>query len=453
MLLRCHPALPDNRLPEYQRLPEQATPPQSTRIHTRLFPQAPDLLLQAECGGGLDLPTPLPWGFASVPTLYELANIAERELEDLKAQQEQSTCSQRVSHQQHSGDDIHAAGEPCLWHGNDQLLNVPDTTPHGEGFDNQGQQPWQERQPREEACGSPLSAALDAMELPYDHEGQPPATKVEPGLGADGHEGLAPSVTQRTRCGSGALTQDPGGTEDLSGGHWDASPGICNLPPISNEASPGLKELAAVATTEGAAAAIKAAAVATGVAVARDVCVEDWRPAYEDEDDVMDVIVMGDDGAAPNSQQDRDVAGNRAEGGASLLHSRDMEASHNPGLSALGPEAAAELKGVQLEEKPVPEPKKPYACRAFLDSLQQSRTFRSPHCEGAMAEAMGMAELYEGLTGSTLGPPPGRRELESFRALLKDHINARWALEAVKQGVAAAKRGRLLLMFVQRLMK
>ncbi|KXZ56581.1 hypothetical protein GPECTOR_1g522 [Gonium pectorale] len=58
-----------------------------------------------------------------------------------------------------------------------------------------------------------------------------------------------------------------------------------------------------------------------------------------------------------------------------------------------------------------------------------------------MAEALGVMEMYEGLGGSTLAAPPSRAGLEALRALLKDHVNARWALEAVKQGVAAAKQG------------
>lgn len=83
-----------------------------------------------------------------------------------------------------------------------------------------------------------------------------------------------------------------------------------------------------------------------------------------------------------------------------------------------------------------------YACQAFAEALANSRTFCSPQCEGAMADALGLGHLYEGLLGSSVAPLPTRAGLERLRGLFRGRINQSWSLEAVKQGVAYAKQGR-----------
>ena len=81
-----------------------------------------------------------------------------------------------------------------------------------------------------------------------------------------------------------------------------------------------------------------------------------------------------------------------------------------------------------------------YACAAFTDALAESRTYRSPACEASMAEALGVAHLYDGLLGSGISPLPGK-SLEQLRGVLRTRINSAWSLEATKQGVAHAKQG------------
>ncbi len=45
--------------------------------------------------------------------------------------------------------------------------------------------------------------------------------------------------------------------------------------------------------------------------------------------------------------------------------------------------------------------------------------------------------------GAAPAQAPSREALEALRAALKAHINARWSLEAVMQGVAHAKQGEM----------
>ncbi|KAG2495722.1 hypothetical protein HYH03_006321 [Edaphochlamys debaryana] len=109
------------------------------------------------------------------------------------------------------------------------------------------------------------------------------------------------------------------------------------------------------------------------------------------------------------------------------------------GLAAPGADPPRSIGGGGGQ--PNPPARAPYACTAFLESLDESRTYRSPHCEGCMADVLGLGEALEGLAGSTLGPLPGRARLEALRDLLRRRMDAQWAVECVKQGVVHAKKG------------
>ncbi|GLC35710.1 hypothetical protein PLESTB_000486300 [Pleodorina starrii] len=334
----------------------------TSRLRNLLREKVPDLLLQAECGGGLELPTPLPWGFASIPTLYELAGTAERELQDLQAQREE-WLHRREREPERKRE--READEPS--HGGRRRSDRPGDVDHEEAPG------WQEQRQQQ-----PLTGEEPAL----DGDG-PPGPGSASGSGSDKREVCDAAAQRRTEA---AAADEVEGQRDIApgevgrGGSDEAAPAAGGGPAAAGE------------QREAAAAAAAAAAQRSSDAASPATCMEPGGVTPDDPDRTR-----------MQTEEDAELA------------------------------AAA--------EPPPPPPPKPYACRAFLDSLEQSRTFRSPHCEAAMVEAMGMGELYDGFGGSTLGPPPDGRELEALRNLLKDHINARWALEAVKQGVAVAKQG------------
>ena len=78
----------------------------------------------------------------------------------------------------------------------------------------------------------------------------------------------------------------------------------------------------------------------------------------------------------------------------------------------------------------------------FLEALCASRAYRSPACPTALSMACTLGSAYEGMFGSAvLSPPPSVAQIEQLRASTKQHINAAWSMEAVKQGVHHAKAG------------
>ncbi|KAL4420925.1 hypothetical protein ABPG77_001408 [Micractinium sp. CCAP 211/92] len=92
-----------------------------------------------------------------------------------------------------------------------------------------------------------------------------------------------------------------------------------------------------------------------------------------------------------------------------------------------------------LGNPPEPAPQRPL----LLELLQQSRTFRSPDCADAMAEALGVADLHRGLRGSLLGDTPPEATVLRTRGLLRAALRTAWSQEALRRGVALAKAGDL----------
>ncbi|GIL43216.1 hypothetical protein Vafri_1020 [Volvox africanus] len=330
-----------------------------------LLEKVPDILLQAECGGGLELPTPLPWGFASIPSLHELADIAKGELEEeLRAQEEGSTRR---------------------WHNYEQPSSISPQDISGE--EERCLREQQQQNQQQEQVQQFLQSATRQRDVDdYYHlqEGQGVFSETAAEADREGHEGHS-AVVHRNSPADGRPLDVP------EGARWKWEAGGRHLGPDIQPSIPG--------------------------------AINCFSAARNDED------ARGDGGAAePCNWEGHPVgAADAGPGGAGTGRCQDVtHRTEDPSLLH-GSEPTALCK--------------PYACRAFLEALFQSRTFCSPHCEGAMAEVMGMTDLYDGLAGSTLWPPPRREDLEALRCLLKDHINSRWALEAVKQGVAAAKQG------------
>ncbi|GIL72761.1 hypothetical protein Vretifemale_3004 [Volvox reticuliferus] len=333
-------------------------------LRTLLLEKVPDVLLQAECGGGLELPTPLPWGFARIPSLHELTDIAMRELEEeLRAKEEVST---RHRPSRSSPQDISAGEERCLQQ-------------------EQRQQLKQRR--REQKQESPMSM-MRQRNVDDDYRpqgGQGICSEIAAEVDHEGREGH-PAVVHRNSPADGWPLDVPGEARGKM-----------------EECGRSLER--GDATGDWAAEALSGGAAVTGAAA----CPQE---PCNGEGDTVGPVDGGPGGGDADSCQ------------------RVPYRIEDPSL---------------LPESEPAAPCKPYSCRAFLETMMQSRTFCSPHCEGAMAETMGMTDLYDGLAGSTLWPPPRREDLEALRGLLKDHINSRWALEAVKQGVAVAKQGALVL--------
>ncbi|DBB03932.1 TPA: hypothetical protein ACH3X1_013012 [Trebouxia sp. C0004] len=81
---------------------------------------------------------------------------------------------------------------------------------------------------------------------------------------------------------------------------------------------------------------------------------------------------------------------------------------------------------------------------AYLRALHESRTFNCPDCVDAMAEAYGVTSAVNQLRGSALNSQldsESQQATEDSRQLLKVQLKLGWSSEAVKQGVAHAKRG------------
>ncbi|GLI68880.1 hypothetical protein VaNZ11_013427 [Volvox africanus] len=362
-------------------------------LRTLLLEKVPDILLQAECGGGLELPTPLPWGFANIPSLHELADIAKQELvEELRAQENVASRRWRNYEQPSSSNpqDISGGEERCLC-----------------------EQQQQQQQQQEQAQQFPQSATRqhDVDDYYHPQEGKGVFSETAAEADREGHEGR-PAVVHRNSPADGRpldVPEEACGRIEAGGRHLgpDIQPSVPRANQCFSAASndEDAKEDGRAATGDWAAEASAREAAGTPGKLQVAACM------LEPCNDEGDPVGAADEGAgAGGTDRCQDVP-HRIED-PSLLHESD----------------------------PI-SPCKPYACRAFLDALFQSRTFCSPHCEGAMAEAMSMTDMYDGLAGSTLWPPPRREDLEVLRCLLKDHINSRWALEAVKQGVAAAKQG------------
>ncbi len=74
--------------------------------------------------------------------------------------------------------------------------------------------------------------------------------------------------------------------------------------------------------------------------------------------------------------------------------------------------------------------------------LARSRSYLSPHCDAALAAAVGLSAAYEGggCSGAVL-PYADESALEALRGGIKQHIDASWSAEAVKQGVSHARTG------------
>lgn len=77
----------------------------------------------------------------------------------------------------------------------------------------------------------------------------------------------------------------------------------------------------------------------------------------------------------------------------------------------------------------------------FVDALQRSRTFSSPDCADAMANMMGVNDLFIGLRGSLMRPMPSESSMETIRSRLRQHVRSAWSQEALKRGVLCAKGG------------
>ncbi|GFR41162.1 hypothetical protein Agub_g1827, partial [Astrephomene gubernaculifera] len=352
------------------------------RLRSLLRQKVPELLLQAECGGGLELPSPLPWGFASVPSLYELADTAEKELYDMQQMYDSrrrrggggggGSC--REEEQQPVQQAEEQPGQQQPLEQEEQRQQQPEAF-SGQGGGEAGDMPG-------EVASSPQAA------------GEPPPVAVVAG---DGEAGIAAETAE-----GGSLAGGEGiRVEGTEGQQRDAAASLEG----GGGAAPAGRGAAGSGGNEGGGAGGKAEGAGGG------------------------------EGPGPEAAPE---GGDDAEGAA---EDRTLEAagtSPHEGRSCLQGSQPCPDANALLPDEP---PRRPYACTAFYDSLLQSRTYRSPHCEGAMVEALGLGELYEGLAGSGLRPPPAREQLEALRGLLRGHINARWALEAVKQGVAAAKQG------------
>ncbi|KAL3139727.1 hypothetical protein ABBQ38_004032 [Trebouxia sp. C0009 RCD-2024] len=79
----------------------------------------------------------------------------------------------------------------------------------------------------------------------------------------------------------------------------------------------------------------------------------------------------------------------------------------------------------------------------YLASLRESRTFNCPDCVDAMAEAFGITAAVNQLRGSVASCQLSSESLqatEDKRQLLKSQLRLAWSGEAVKQGVAHAKK-------------
>ncbi|DBB07868.1 TPA: hypothetical protein ACH3X3_009268 [Trebouxia sp. C0006] len=81
---------------------------------------------------------------------------------------------------------------------------------------------------------------------------------------------------------------------------------------------------------------------------------------------------------------------------------------------------------------------------AYLAALHESRTFNCPDCVDAMAEAYGVTSAVNQLRGSALHSrldSESQQATQDSRQLLKAQLKLGWSSEAVKQGVAHAKKG------------
>lgn len=77
----------------------------------------------------------------------------------------------------------------------------------------------------------------------------------------------------------------------------------------------------------------------------------------------------------------------------------------------------------------------------FYGLLSGSRTFKSQHCEVAMAEAYGVVSLYSGLRGSCSTCMSVDDTIAQVRSAVKSRISCCWSQEAVKLGVVCVKSG------------
>ncbi len=334
---KAHEALPP---------PSPQPPPHSTPCAT----QVPDLLLQAECSGRLELPDPLPWGYASVPSLYELAGLAEEEVVREREEQQRMEEEAREGRQRRRREEQQRRERARREAGAEGEVGGRESV-EGEEQDGEvvvgGEAGGQQLEV--EGKGAPAEGAEGANDgdVSMEHGGRHGQGAQEQGA-LDGqqeqqHREEECNKQQKQQQGEGnglEAQQAAGGTRGAGNG------------------GPGLWR----GGTEGVAAAGTARAAppsptATGNAMCR-------APVDGDGCNVAD------------------------GGGAARGATRDVSPpASSPEADELQPPPAAAL---------------PYACHAFLDSLAASRTYRSPHCEAAMADVMGMAELYDGLAGTTL---------------------------------------------------
>lgn len=91
-----------------------------------------------------------------------------------------------------------------------------------------------------------------------------------------------------------------------------------------------------------------------------------------------------------------------------------------------------------------PSSSNPLPGAGYLAALHESRTFSCPDCVDAMAEAYGVSAAVHQLRGSVIRcqlDEESQRATEDARQLLKSQLRLGWSSEAVKQGVAHAKKG------------
>lgn len=317
--------------------PHQSTPPAL---------QVPDLLLQAECGGRLELPDPLPWGYASVPTLYELAELAEEEVQQVQEERQRNEEEARERRERRRREEQQ---------GRERARREAEGEAGGRGRV-EGEEPEQEG-------AVVVGVEADGQQV----KGKDRGAAAEGAKGAGGGDVNVEQGAQRGRAEQGALDgqqqpqqeegeRDKQQVQQHGEGHGlealQAADGMLR----AGDGGPGLGRGGMQgAAAAGAAHASPTLPTAAGSTVSRD----------------------------------------PVDGGGGNVGDGDGAARDGNGTLLLSSPEGDELQ-------PPPPPAMPYACRAFLDSLAASRTYRSPHCEAAMADVMGMAELYDGLAGTTL---------------------------------------------------
>lgn len=83
---------------------------------------------------------------------------------------------------------------------------------------------------------------------------------------------------------------------------------------------------------------------------------------------------------------------------------------------------------------------------SYVASLESSHAFASNHCVQAMADAYGISEITNALSGSVLGGLADSASASAAVQAIRQQVDSAWSTEAVRRGVVCAKSGEVSLL-------